>query len=322
MGRDNRVSRIAVFGGAGFVGNALVARLLEAGATVGVFDNFSTGRREFLDESHPRLTVVEGDMAVPAEVDRFMGDFRPGVVVILAAVHYIPLCNRDPVLAMRTNVLGTHYVLTASARTGVRRIVFASSAAVYGIGDAPHSEEEEPAPTDVYGMTKLIGEQLTRQAAQTYRYSAVIARLFNIYGPRETNPHVIPEIVSQALVGNRLKLGNLEPKRDYIHVSDVAEALALLVDCTLDTVCEVFNVGTGREYSVKELVEMAERILGRHLEIEQDPSRTRRSDRLHLCANINKIQRWVGWRPRVRLEEGLRRLLLEEWAEAVPCAAS
>jgi UDP-glucose 4-epimerase len=315
---ENEYKRVAVFGGAGFVGNALVSKLLDLGIRVGVFDNFSTGRREFLDETSPHLEIVEGDIADRDRVEDFVQRFGPDAAVILAAVHYIPLCNRDPVLAMRTNVLGTHVVLQACGKAGIRKVVFASSAAVYGIGDNPHDEEEPPAPTDVYGMTKVIGEELCRDASRNYGLRTVVARLFNIYGPRETNPHVIPEIVSQALAGDLLRLGNLEPKRDYIHVSDVADALALLLLSPMSADFEVFNVGTGREYSVKEVVEIAERVLGRKLYIEPDPARMRRSDRLHLCARIDKMVRHFGWRPRVDLEEGLRRLLLWEWAQAVP----
>src|SRR5690606_36433472 len=157
-----------------------------------------------------------------AEIAALAQDFTPDAIIHLAAVHYIPECEQSPDLAVRTNVTGTVNTLLA-APPGCR-FVYASSGAVYRPDPHPHSEAAAAvAPTDIYGFTKLHGEQYVRYLAHRREFAAVIVRLFNVVGPGETNPHLLPEILAQLKAGrSTVRLGNLSPRRDYIHVEDAA----------------------------------------------------------------------------------------------------
>ena len=163
-------------------------------------------------------------------------------------------------------------------------------------------------PVDLYGKTKVEGEQLLARFGSETGIRCVIARLFNVIGERETNPHVVPEIVDQLRQGaTRLRLGNLHTRRDYTDVVDVAEALErLLLERSASM---VVNVGSGRGVSVAELVSACERILGREVTVETDLARMRTRDRAELVADPGLLRSLTGWSPKRSLEATLATLL-------------
>jgi UDP-glucose 4-epimerase len=232
------------------------------------------------------------------------------VVVHLAALHFIPEVDGAPELAWQVNVEGTKNFLQSLSELPPRIVLFASSAAVYADRSGAINEEGAVAPVDLYGKTKARGEQLLLRYGAETGARCVIARLFNVIGERETNPHVVPEIVEQLRQGSgRLQLGNMQTRRDYTDVVDVAEALERLLDVrSNDNV--VFNVGSGRGVSVGELVELCERILGRELTVAIDPARVRTHDRAELVANIGLLRSVTGWSPKRTLEQTVTNLLL------------
>jgi UDP-glucose 4-epimerase len=296
---------ILVTGGAGFVGSAFVSDLLAEGRPVIVYDDFFTGREP---PRAPGLTVVRGDIRDGERLAAVVRDHRPEAVCHLAALHFIPYCDSHPIATMEVNVVGTQVVLETCREAGIERLVFASSAAVYGIAERPHREDEAPDPQDVYGLSKLFGE---RQVAAFHRATGVpcvVARFFNVYGPGETNPHIIPEIFRQLAEGREtLALGNLTPRRDLVHVKDVASALRCFLDARPSPFA-VFNIGSGRAVSVAEALAILEGILGRRIAVAQEPDRLRPVDRPHLQADISRLCGAFAWQPQVTLEEGLRDL--------------
>lgn len=305
--------RVLVTGGAGFVGSHLTDKLAATGWRVGVFDNFTTGKSSFLLQSDA-LEVYRGDLRNPQAVQKAIASFQPQVLFHLAALHYIPYCNEHPDETIAVNVDGTRTLLESCQRSNVQKIIFASTAAVYEIGNEANHEESPLNPTDIYGRSKLEGEQLVQAFHKNTGIPVSIARFFNVYGTRETNPHVIPSILEQLHRGNSyLELGNMEPKRDYIHVEDVVQALMLLERHT-EQGCQVYNVGTGTEHSVYDLVDALSTALGHPLEVRQSSERIRRSDRLHLLADISKVTATTGWQHKYTFLEGLRQLLQEEQA--------
>lgn len=297
-----------VTGGAGFVGTTLVADLLADGRAVVVYDNCSAGRAP---APAAGLTLVDGDVRDESHLRGVIRQHAPIAVIHLAALHYIPYCDAHPVDTMHVNVVGTQALLEACRAGDVERLVFASSAAVYGISSDPHNEDEAPDPQDVYGLSKRVGEE---QVAAFHRATAVpcvIARLFNVFGPGETNPHVIPEILRQiAERGDALELGNTTPRRDYVHVSDVSRALRLFVDSEGPS-CRTYNVGTAQAVSVADIVAALESILGRKLTVQQAAGKVRPVDRPNLQADNTRLRTDFAWTPRVTLVEGLRDLVEE-----------
>jgi UDP-glucose 4-epimerase len=296
---------ILVTGGAGFVGSTFVSQLLAEGRQVIVYDDLFTGREP---PPAPGLTVVLGDIRDGERLAAVVREHRPGAVFHLAALHFIPYCNSHPVATMEVNVVGTQAVLESCRDSGVERLVFASSAAVYGIAARPHGEDEAPDPQDIYGLSKFLGEQQVAAFHRATGLPCVVARFFNIYGPGETNPHIIPEIFRQLADGHQtLALGNLTPRRDLIHVTDVARALRCFLEGEPSPYA-VFNVGTGRAVSMAEVLAVLGDVLGKRIVVTQDPERMRPVDCPHLQADISRIQDAFAWQPQVTLEQGLRDL--------------
>jgi UDP-glucose 4-epimerase len=162
---------------------------------------------------------------------------------------------------------------------------------------------------DIYGESKLIGEDLMELFHHNTGTETIVTRLFNVYGPHETNEHLIPAILSQVLEGSReIDLGNLSPKRDFIHVTDIASAIITLVD-EFDGSFRTFNVGTGTEYSVREVVSKTSEALGEDIKIAKDETRVRDSDRPHLVADISRITQETTWQTEIDLVKGLRELI-------------
>lgn len=304
-----------VVGGAGFVGHHLVPRLLDDDHHVVVIDNLSRGSLErfgaHLGDS--RLDVVRGDVTDAVLVREIVAGVRPAVVFHLAALHFIPYCVAHPSETMLVNVVGTQLVLDALGAVPDARVVLASTADVYATADRPHREEDAIETTNVYGASKRSCEELfaiARRREPQRRFLA--ARLFNVFGPGETNPHVLPDVLEQLRHGNVLRLGNLEPRRDYVHARDVAEALVRIA--AFEGPETVFNVGTGVGTSVRDLVAELAHVLGRPLRVEQDPAKVRPVERMHLVADVDRARHALGWTPRIGLREGLRDLVARELA--------
>lgn len=296
--------KILVTGGAGFIGSCLVEELLGGGNEALVFDNFSVGRSDWLPADNPRLAIVEGDIVDHAHLLRVMDNWRPQVVIHLAGIHFIPYCNAHRMETLRVNVEGTQSVLEACGEAQVERIVIASSAAVYGISDQVNCESDPPAPVDVYGLSKWCDEALLCQFHQDSGVSCIAARLFNVYGPHETNPHVIPQILEQMLTADEIHLGNLDAYRDFVYVRDVAQALIALAKAkNIDY--GIFNVGTGTEHSIQDVLATCEDIMGRELRVRSIASLRRRTDRWHLRADCSHMSTVIGWRARYDLHTGL-----------------
>ncbi|MBP7408366.1 MAG: GDP-mannose 4,6-dehydratase [Flavobacteriales bacterium] len=303
--------RVLITGGAGFIGSTLGAHLAAQGHLVSVMDDLSFGKRHLAPVPDERFHHV--DIRDRNAVMKAMQDIQPGWVLHLAAIHFIPYCNAHPIEATDINISGTIHVLDACAATeGVEQVFVASTAAVYPIADGAMAEDHVTGPMDIYGITKLATEKLASEFHLRTRIPTIVGRFFNAFGPNETNPHLFPEIQKQVLSGARaLKLGNLDPKRDFIHTSDMARAMEALLNAGI-TGYDVFNIGRGIEYSVREIVEAFERQLGEKLTIEVDPARVRKVERMHLLADVSKLKRATGWEPRWGIDEGVRTLLTED----------
>jgi UDP-glucose 4-epimerase len=300
--------RIFITGGAGFIGSAIVRQLGLSNNELMVFDDLSFGSRKFIDL--PDANFREGNILDKQALRKAVKDFSPDQVIHLAAIHFIPYCNQHPFESANINISGTINLFEACKELdSLEKIFFASTAAVYPIVDHAIAETQERGPLDIYGLSKLTGEELCKQFNGETGIPTIVCRFFNAFGPNETNPHLIPAIQEQVLAGERIiRLGNTAPKRDYIHTYDMANALEMLLD-KFDKGIEVFNLGRGIEYSVVEVIEAFSKALGEPLKIETDPAKVRKSDRLHLLADIQKIQRYTGWQPKISLEEGIKTLI-------------
>jgi UDP-glucose 4-epimerase len=302
---------VLITGGAGFIGSHLVERLVAAGERVATVDDLSRGRRAWL---HPEAELFELDLRDAAGIRRVVARLAPETVVHLAAMHFIPDVEGAPALARDVNVSGTRVLLEALAPKPPELLLFASSAAVYPDRRGPIDETCPPQPFDLYGQTKLEGERLVAELAAKTRTRCVVARIFNVIGRRETNRHVVPELVGQLRRTNMpVRLGNLESRRDYTDVLDVAAALHRLLS-PLPRGADTFNVGSGNSVSVAALVQICEEILGRAIEVEVEAERLRATDRAELVADPSLLRETTGWEPARTLQETMAELLTEPQA--------
>ena len=303
--------RILITGGAGFIGRAVVNRCLDSGYRVAVIDNLCAGRLQNLAPFLDRIEFHETSILDATRVGGIMAAFKPDTVVHLAAHHFIPFCNQHPQETLRVNVEGTHIVLSEAARHGAKVAVVASSGAIYPDHEGSLGENLVAAPGDIYGLSKALSENVAQYISGTTGLACVSARLFNTYGPYETNPHLIPEIVASIAKDPVIRLGNIHTRRDYIYVEDVAELLCRCAEGAAEGFTTV-NVGTGVEYSAEEIVQLMGQILGRTLRIEIDPARVRNVDKLHQIADTRRLTELTGMRPSHSLLDGLRKLLMHE----------
>jgi UDP-glucose 4-epimerase len=299
--------KILITGISGFIGSA-VYQNFKRYAEVYTIDNLSFGNRNLIDIPEENFYVE--DIRNREKVFEIVQSIKPDYVIHLAAIHFIPYCNQHPFEAAQVNIEGTKNILDACAKTkSVKKVLYASTAAVYPIVDEPISEEHPTGPLDIYGISKLTGEYLCHDFHNRTQIPTIICRFFNAFGPNETNPHLIPAIQEQVLKGKReIFLGNLEPKRDFIHTSDMANAIDLLLN-KFDNGIDTFNLGQGQEYSVTEIVQAFEKAGGEKITIKQDPTRMRKSDRMHLLANVSKLKAYIGWEPQVNIHDGIKTLL-------------
>lgn len=283
---------VLVIGGSGFLGSHVVAELRGRRAEPVVADILA---------QESGVEHVELDIRDAGAVRSVVSSREWGAVIHLAAKHFIPECESDPEGTLDTNVVGTANLLEAMTAT-TARLVFASSADVYRPSPHPHAETDPVGGTGVYGLSKLAGERLVRVNGA----DATILRFFNLYGPGETTAHLIPEILRQ-LPSGIISLGNLESRRDYVSVEDVARVVADAASSRLPI--GTYNVGSGTSTSGERLVEAFLLRTEHAVEVRQDPERLRSSDRPNLQADCSRLRRLLPhWRP-IAVEDGLAHLL-------------
>ena len=303
--------KILITGGAGFIGSAIVPRLQKANNEIFVYDNLSFGNRQFIDLDDDHFML--GDILDASKFKATANQIQPDIIIHLAAIHFIPYCNEHPFESADINIRGTMNILEAASQLkNLKKVIFASTAAVYPISDEAVNEQHEIRPLDIYGLSKLTGEHLCKKFQLETGIDTIACRFFNAFGPNETNPHLIPEIENQLREGKRvIELGNLTPKRDFIHTHDMAEAITALI--ALQNVgYDVFNLGRGIEYAVTEVVDAFSKILGEEIEIKVAQERVRKVERMHLLADVSKLKERTGWQPTRSLEAGVKDLI-DNW---------
>jgi len=303
----SELGKTMVTGGAGFIGSTLVRQLLDEGTEVVVFDNFFSGNLENLKEVEDKIKIIRADIQDPS-FEKVLKQEKIEYIFNLAAEPYIPSCYERPRRFFEVNANGTLNVLLAAKGAGVKRVVQYSSSEVYGTAKTVPMDENHPTlPLSTYAVSKLAADRLSYTLCHEQNIPVIILRQFNVYGPRETHPYIIPELISQLNDSNKLNLGNIKASRDLTYVTDAAEGAMLLMK-NEDAVGEVFNMGYGEDTTVEDLAKIIAEIMGQpapEINVEQD--RLRPLDVEQLCANATKMRELTGWKPKVDLKAGLKK---------------
>jgi UDP-glucose 4-epimerase len=274
-------------------------------------DSLRSGEHRLDAMDRSSFELHRTDIRNSDEVAAVMAAVNPDVVIHLAAIHFIPECEAQPNLAVSTNVTGTVNLL--SAMSAGRRFINLSSAAVYAPGNDSLTEGSSPTgPVDLYGLTKLHTEAFTRYLSHRHGFTGWSIRMFNVIGSGETNPHLVPEVVSQLKRGaTSLRLGNIAPRRDFIDVHDVVAGLLRLCAADADALTAtggILNLGSGHAHSVADVIAQIRQVSGLQFNVLRDPSRERSVDRPLLLASTESLRRALDWVPETPFSKSVQRL--------------
>lgn len=306
--------KVLVTGAGGFVGSHLVERLAAEGARVRAFVRYNSrgdpGLLRLLPpEVFSRIEVIAGDLrdqqAVRAAVEGCQAVFHLGAMIS------IPYSYLHPLEVAETNFIGTLNILLACRDLGVERLIHTSTSEVYGTTrHAPISEAHPLQGQSPYSASKIGADKMAESFYCTYNLPVVTVRPFNTYGPRQSARAVIPTIITQALTLSTVRLGSLNPTRDFTFVDDTVAGFLKAAE-TPDVEGEVFNLGTGEEISIGDLAKLVIRKIGRPVKIVLTPERLRpeRSEVMRLIADNRLTRERLGWQPGVTLDQGLDRTI-------------
>jgi nucleoside-diphosphate-sugar epimerase len=297
---------VLVTGGAGFIGSNLVRALMERGDSVRVLDNFSTGNRTNLEGLD--VDIVEGELRSYERVHNAVRGVE--VVYHLGALGSVPRSVQDPLTSSAVNIEGTLNVLLAARDEGIRRVVFSSSASVYGSSRQMPTPEDSPVdPVSPYGVAKLAAERYCVSFSRVYEsFETVVLRYFNVFGPRQSPfsqyAAAVPLFITRIAAGDEIDVyGDGEQSRDFTFVGNVVDATIRAGEAE-GASGEIFNVAAGAPASVNRVAAAIGDILGKPVRRREHPDRA--GDLRDSWADLSKSQRILGYAPKVALEDGLR----------------
>jgi GDP-mannose 4,6-dehydratase len=303
------MKKVLITGASGFIGSHTVESALDRGYSVRVFLRYNStgyvGNLRFLGKKLKEIEIFWGDIRDYTSVLRAV----KGVdyVIHLAAQISVPYSFQNPIDFAMNNVVGTTNILKASVECGISKFVYTSTSEIFGGSDEPLNEDSLRIPKSPYSASKVGADAMVKSFFYTYDLNTLILRPFNTFGPRQSIRALIPWIIYQGLRSEKVKLGNLEPKRDFTYVKDTVEGILLALEKETEGGDEI-NLGTGRSFSVMEVVEVVSKVLGKNLkvEVEEKLKRPKKAEVFNLIADNSKAKRVLGWEPKWSFEEGVR----------------
>lgn len=306
--------KVLVTGAGGFVGSHLVEALVEKGCKVTAFVHYNSrndwGMLEWVDKKIlNQVEVISGDIRDSDGVRKIMKDQK--IVFHLAALIGIPYSYVNPLDVADTNIQGTLNLLLAAKEIGVEKFIHTSTSEVYGTAQYVPMDENHPInPQSPYAASKASADQLALSFHYSYELPVSIIRPFNVYGPRQSARSVLSNIIMQALIKDEIKIGSISTSRDLTYVTDSVKGFIQFAECD-ETAGEVVNLGSQNEVSVKDLINLTEKHLGKKLKIVQEDKRIRpeKSEVMRLVSNSEKAKKLLGWKPEIEIEQGLQKTI-------------
>lgn len=291
--------KIVITGGLGFIGLPITTELMAQGFEVIAIDNLSNTSINFNSDKHKffKANILEDNLS------HVLKDTE--VLIHLAAMHYIPECEARPFECLRTNVFGSLNLIEQAKKYHVKKIIFASSAAVYKPSMKPHLESDETVPIDIYGRSKIIVEELLKDLRGEMELT--ILRLFNVVGPGDRTKHFIPQVLEQLRKNtSSVEVGNIDSVRDYIDVRDIVNAVTTLVRENIGG--GIINLGSGVGTSGREILKILINKIERGIKIQSVAHKLRVLDRPNLVANIDRYIEVFGG-PKYSIDNSLAYLV-------------
>jgi nucleoside-diphosphate-sugar epimerase len=304
--------KFLVTGGAGFIGSEVVKQLLEKGSDVTILDNFSSGKKQYLPTSK-KLKIFKGDIQDEKIVAKAVKDQE--AVIHLAALPFIPDSYYYPADFFKINSIGSVNMIWNSIQAkSVEMFVQISTSEVYGTAQQTPMDENHPtSPHSTYAVSKLAGDRAAFTLHKENGFPIVVIRPFNSFGPKYTEPYIIPEVMNQILNGSKeLQLGNVNTSRDFTFVSDTANGI-IKAATERKAAGEIINIGYGEDIKILDLVQKIAKISKTKIKIKYDESRERPFDVNKLICNNKKAQNILKWKPKITVEKGLK--ITYEWAK-------
>lgn len=304
---------VLVTGGGGFIGSRLCERLVQSDATVRAFVRYTSraeiGLLRFLEpDILKKVEIIRGDLRDFSAVEQ--ASRGVDIVFHLGALISIPYSYVHPVETVQTNLLGTLNILEACRKSGAK-LVHTSTSEVYGTALRVPIDEDHPLQgQSPYSASKIGADKLVESYFRSFGLPTMTVRPFNTYGPGQSTRAVIPTIITQALAGGVVRLGNLDAIRDFTYLDDTVEGFLLTAQA--DTWNgETYNLGSGEEISIGAIAALIFRLMGKQAEIQLEKSRLRpeKSEVLRLISDNRKAKLELGWQPTVGMEEGLQRTI-------------
>ena len=310
MERSIKGVNVCVIGGAGFLGSHLVDYLIdERGCNVLVLDNLITGQKRFVN---PKATFIWTDITHSEEqVRRIFLQYKTEYVFNYAAEPYIPVSFARPLHVFDINARGALMVMNAAQEAGVKAVLLVSSAEIYGDVDGKIKETDQARPHSTYGASKLAIDMLVQSRWKEAKSPVIALRQFNCLGERETHENVVPVIIEQISNGTIVKLGN-NSFRDFQYAGDAVRMAVELLE--KGQFGEVYNMGSEDGIKIYDLAELIGKLMNVKVEVQEDPARIRPWEIWHLQSDNTKLYSVIKTRPRVLLEEGLKKTI--EWFKA------
>ncbi len=311
---DLKNKQVLITGAGGFIGSHLTEQLIKSGAKVRVFLRYTSNKRINL--------LSKLDNKLLSKIDFYFGDLKDyesvknsldkvDIVYHLGALIGVPYSFVHPQDVFINNTQATLNILTASKKLEIPRIIITSTSEVYGTAQYIPIDEKHPLnPQSPYAASKVASDSVALSFYYAYNLPLTIIRPFNTYGPRQSLRAVIPTIISQLLINNKIKLGRVDTKRDFTYVKDTVQGF-VKAGISSRGYGEVINLGSEENISIKEIVKIVGEILDKKVDIETDKKRFRpgKSEVLNLLASAAKAKEIFGWKPKYNIREGLEQTI-------------
>ena len=300
------MKKVLVTGGAGFIGANAARAFLARGNEVHVAERAGCDLWR-LEDIKEKISIHAVNIANYEEVAAFIASLKPDIILHFAAYGAFQGTQQDIEQTINTNLLGTINLVRACAKVGFEAFIHTGSSSEYGIKDKPMKESDHLEAHNLYGMTKAAATLYCQAAARKQGLPIVVMRPFAVYGPFEEQTRLIPTLLMSCLRGESPKLSSPESVRDFIFIEDLVGAYQAAIEHIQEAKGEIFNVGTGVEHTVQEVVDAVKKITGSDVEPEYGQVQSNQEEPKHWVADITKAKELLGWEPRYTLEKGLEK---------------